>query len=115
MGAEHRRFFRITQPFPAQCRLHSDIMSTSWIPVIVLNLSAVGVRLRSEEPIDAGTSLEVQWQLPSMPAPVIVCGRVVWSQMQASRVSEHGVEFVDVTQEQALQIDQVVQFLKKGA
>ena len=90
-------------------------MSTAWVTLTALNLSAVGVRLRSADPFEPGTTLEIQLQLPSMPQPVIVCGQVVWTQMHASGVSENGVEFVDVSPEQGLQIDQLVQFLKKSA
>lgn len=111
MGQEQRRFPRIPQPFEVQYRVGE--VGLGWDTAITVNLSAVGVRLRSDRPIDQGSQIELQITLPNTPEPLHLLGLVVWSQMQSPHVTETGVEFLDVTLEQQTQIDQLVQFLSR--
>ena len=112
MSGERRRFSRVPQAFDAQYRLMGELME-SWRKIRTLNLSAGGMRFRSAALLEIGEWLEVQLTLPGIHEPTILRGRVVWSRMQASGVVENGMEFVDLSPEQQLQIDQLVEFLNK--
>jgi len=109
---ERRQFPRIPQVFQVQFRPFGQLME-SWCEVIMRNLSAGGIRFRHAEPLDVGSILELQMQLPTDPQPLILQGRVVWSQLQASGASENGIEFLEVTPEQRARIDRMVQFLQR--
>lgn len=110
---ERRQFPRVPQPFEAQYRHHGELMA-SWVTVRILNLGAGGIRFRGEEAIPAGTVLEIRMTLPIADEPLMVRGQVIWSQSIAAGVVEHGVSFTDVIPEQAVQIDELVQFLMKS-
>ena len=109
MSAERRRFPRASQPFDAHCRPRE--MGDAWIPVTVLNLSANGVRFRNEHPFALGAEMEFKFQPTGFLKPLVVRGRVVWHEMQASGVVEHGIELRDVSVEQQQQLDHLVRFL----
>jgi len=112
MTSKERRLFpRVPQPIDARYRL-TDEMGTSWHAITLINISAGGVRFRTEEPIEPGAPIELQVQLPGLREPLVLRGQAVWSTLQASGVTETGVEFLSVTPEQQFQIDNVVQFLR---
>ncbi len=113
MTKERRWFSRIPHAFDVQYRVFGDLTS-SWRSVTTLNLSASGVRVRGEDLLESNALLELKLQLPGLREPVIVQGRVIWSSMQASGVSESGVEFKETNPEQQAQIDSLVQFLRKS-
>ncbi len=110
MKRERRRFIRTSQPVDVQYRLRGEF-SAPWTATRTVNLSAGGVRFRCQEPLRQDDELELRLQLAGSPKPLELRARVVWNQMQASGVNEIGVEFNDVTQEQQVQIDALVQFL----
>ena len=110
MGEERRDFSRTPVPFDIRYHIYGEL-GESWRTMTTLNISAGGMRFRSDDVIEAGTQLEVQIALPS--APLIVRGRVVWSRLLGSGVSENGVQFTDVTPEQLERIDELVRFLMK--
>jgi len=114
MTRERREFHRIPQEFHAQYRLYGDLMA-SWSEIVLVNLSAGGMRFRSEDTIPKDTIIEMKLHLPHAHAPLVLHGSVAWSQLQASGVIESGVQFMDVTIEQQAQIDYLVQFLRKNA
>ena len=114
MTRERRRFPRVPESFHVQYRVFGDL-GESWRTVATLNLSAGGIRFRGADPLEAGAVVSLQLQLPGATQPMTLRGQVVWSQMQASGVTESGVEFVEVSLEQRALIDQVVGFLNKGA
>jgi c-di-GMP-binding flagellar brake protein YcgR len=111
MTKERRSFPRVPQPMDARYRPILD-MGASWHHMTVVNISAGGVRFRSDEPVEPGSPLELHVQLPGLREPLALKGAAVWSTLQASGVSETGVEFQDVSPEQQLQIDDVVRFLR---
>jgi c-di-GMP-binding flagellar brake protein YcgR len=110
MARERRRFSRADQPFETRYRLLGELMH-GWCAARTLNISAGGIRFRSEEPLERGSMLEIQLKLPSHAEVLVLQGRVSWSKTQASGVTEIGVELLDVTPDQQAQIDAVVQFL----
>ena len=112
MARERRRFSRVPEAFRVQYRVFGDL-GESWRAVTTLNLSAGGIRFRGADPLEVGTPVSLRVQLPGAAQPVTLRGQVVWSQMQASGVTESGVEFLDVGLEQRALIDQVVGFLNK--
>lgn len=113
MAQERREFHRVPQRFEVQYRPAGQ-MSASWHPAVTLNLSAAGVRMATDESLEDDASVELKLQLPNSPQPLVVHGRVIWSQLQASGVCEIGVAFVDQSPEQQLHLDTLVQFLRKS-
>ena len=114
MARERRQFSRVPQLFDVQYRL-TGTLGESWRETKTSNVSAGGIRFRSEETLELGDSLEIRIELPGMRERLVLNGRVIWNQLQASGVMEHGVQFLDLKPEQQLQIDNLVQFLKKSA
>ena len=112
MSRDQRKFPRLLQPFTVQYRVVKDL-SASWREVTTVNLSAGGMRLRCADAFDLQEILEIQVQLPNAHQPLRLRGRVVWTEMQAAGVTENGIEFMGVTPEQQVQIDNVVQFFSK--
>jgi len=114
MGPERRDFARANQPFESRGRIYGELME-AWRTITTLNISATGMRFRTDDVLPLGTVLEVEISLPCLREPLKVHGQVVWSQAMASGVAEHGAEFIDVSIEQAAQIDELVKFLIKSA
>ena len=113
MSPERRRFPRAAQPLAAQCRL-ADAIDSSWLSAMVVNLSASGMRLRIEVPFEDGIEVEVSLQPPGFREALVLRARVVWQQMHAPGVVEHGVELSHVSPGQQEQLDQLVVFLRQG-
>lgn len=111
MGSERRRFPRAPQPLEVRYRVGE--VESGWHVTTALNVSAGGVRFRSELVIEQGTKLEVRLVMPGLEEPLELLGLVVWSRLQTPEVQELGVEFLNVTPEQQVQIDQVVSFLSR--
>lgn len=110
MKPERRRFPRVQELLSAQYRASGDLTS-SWLTVTTLNMSAGGVRFRGTEPLQPGALLALRVQVPGVSEMLDLLGQVVWSHMQASGVTESGVEFLDITPHQQALIDQAVTFL----
>lgn len=111
MGEERRQFPRITQPLEAQYRPSGEF-SELWRTVQTLDLSAVGIRVRSEVPLEFWTTLDIRLRVPGLREPLMLRGRVAWNTTLPSGMAEIGVAFVDLGPEQQVQIDTLVQFLK---
>ena len=109
---ERRRFGRTSQPIELRYRLRGELVSP-WTQTATVNLSASGVRFKCQEPLRTDDELDLRLQLTGAPKPLEFLVRVVWSQMQASGVTEFGAEFLNVTDQQQVQIDELVQFLGK--
>ena len=110
MGRERRKFPRAAEPLDAQCRVEGDLAAT-WMRMTIVNLSAGGLRVRLSQAIDPGARLKLKIKLPGVPQVLELRGGVIWNQLQASEVVEHGIEFADLTLKQQAQIDQLVSFL----
>ena len=110
MGQERRKFPRATEPLNAQFRIEGDLAAT-WTTMTIVNLSAGGLRVRMPQTIEPGARLKIKIKLPGVPQVLELRGGVVWNQLQASEVVEHGIEFADLTLRQQAQIDQLVSFL----
>ena len=110
MGQEQRRFARVTQQLPAQCRSYGSLSST-WRNVMTADLSAVGVRFMGDELLDLESSVEFQLLLSTFHEPLVVRGRVVRSQMLPTGQVESAIDFMDMIPEQQERIDQMVRFL----
>ena len=114
MTHERRQFSRVPLPVEAQCRQFGEL-AESGRTITTINLSAAGMRLRTSNSLVVGDKLEIQIQLPGLPEPLVMRGWIVWSQLQASDVTEAGVAFLDVTPEQQRQMDALIEFLKRNA
>ncbi len=112
MSRERRAFSRVPQPFAAHYRLAGEL-TEGWRTIETMNLSAGGMRFKSSDLLEVGAELDIQIEIPSNPSSLALRGRIVWSQLQASGVTENGAEFLDVTPEQQMQIDALVSFLKQ--
>lgn len=108
---ERRDFHRIPQAVEGRYRVsgHFGALGSS---MTLVNISAGGLRFRSEEQLEKNALLEVEMKIPSFREPLIVKGRVAWSTLQASGVAETGVEFLDVPPEIRYRIDSIVQFFR---
>ena len=80
-----------------------------------INFSAGGMRVIAEEPIALGALLEMQLQLVNLREPLTMRGQVIWSKMKTPGVFEVGVQFLDHTPGQQVQLDGLVEFLHKNA
>ena len=109
-----RDFHRVTQPVTGRYRLSNQIVAP-WTSITIINLSAGGLRFRGEELLEQDAPIEVETHVPGMSAVLFVKGRVAWSSLQASGVTETGVQFLDVTIEQKFRIDKMVEFLRSTA
>lgn len=118
MGAEQRGFMRVPLPFPASCRRYGAF-EEAWHQVALLDLSAGGMSFTGEdlfEPNASGepnASLEIKIQLPTDTGPLLLRGALRRRKALATNVAEYGVEFVQLTPDQQVKIDQLVQFLRK--
>ena len=112
MGSERRRFQRIPESFHMQCRRVGSLAET-WRRVATLDLSAGGVGFECEELYELSDTLEIQIDLPSFRAPLLLRGRVVRSRPRPGGTAECAVEFLDVTPGQQGAIDELIQFLSK--
>ena len=113
MTRERRQFPRILKPFDIQYRRYG-VLDDYWHAATTSNLSAGGIRFRSDELLPVSTVLEIQIVLPGLSETQVLRSRVLWHQIQAPSVTEYGVEFLDVTSAQQVQIDRLVQFLKRS-
>ena len=112
MRKEQRRFPRVRESFVIQYCV-ADGVTSSWRRVTVSNLSSGGVRFRCvEEPLEAGTPLTIQVTLPEFRESLTLKATVVWTQLQASGVTEVGAEFCGLDSEQQLMSDRLVGFLR---
>lgn len=111
MARERRKFTRVHQPFEVKYR-YAGQFAESWSTATTLNISAGGLRFISPDRLEVKETLEVQIQLPSVREALRLKARVAWSQAQASGVAENGVEFLEVTPEQQVKIDELVRFLR---
>lgn len=113
MGSSERRdFSRTPVPFVVRCRIYGEL-GESWRAITTVNISAGGMRFRTEDLIGVGAQLEIEISLPGSPAPLIVQGKVVWSQALGAGASEHGVQFMEMTPQQHEHVDGLVGFLMK--
>ncbi len=110
---ERRHFQRVAQSFDARYRVYGAL-GESWRIFRTGNGSATGLRFRSADLMELGATLEIELDLPCLKEPLMLRGLVVWSQAMASGVTENGAEFVNLSPEQAQQIDELVKFLSKG-
>ena len=110
MGIERRQFSRSDQSFDVHYR-PLGALSESWRTGKSLDISATGLRLQTDIPVEVGEMLELELALPALQAPLQLRGAVLWSTIPPSGPSESGVEFRDMTQEQQAQIDELVLFL----
>jgi len=110
---ERRRDHRLAQPFQARYRLYGEL-TESWRTMTTVNLSVSGLRFRSAGLIEVGDELQIELLLPTSREPLVVRGRIIWSQPMASGVVENGAEFIDMTPEQGIQIDTMVKFFLGG-
>lgn len=111
MTRERRHFPRAAQPFEARYRLAGELQ-VLWSRASVINVSASGARIRSEEPIAVGSAVELELKLPGQQSPTLLRGHVVWDHLEAAGVMEHGIEFTEATPTQRMQIDEVVRFVR---
>ena len=112
MGQERRRFARTPEPFAIQYR-PANQPAVAWCRVTVINLSAGGIRFRcTEEPLEAGTPLQIDITLPGLREPMMLNASVIWNQLQASGVTEVGAQFQGLDRKQQLLIDRLVGFLR---
>ena len=110
---ERRSRLRITQSFHATYRQVGG-PSPSWCSMSAVNLGLTGARFRSPRSLEQDCVLELSILLPKTVHPFLLRARVIWSKTYPSGILEYGVEFIDVTPDQARQIGKLVESLLKG-
>lgn len=113
MRLERRRVDRIQDSCEVQYRPAGEVAEV-WRMAHAINASAAGVRLRGEEPLQPGTLLDLHITPLTSKNPLALQGRVIWNQMHASGVNEHGVEFVQVTPTEQGLLDQMMESMRKA-
>ena len=113
MKRERRHFPRAAQSFETRYRSAGELI-TSWNRATVINLGAGGMRIRSADMMQRGTVLDVELTLPSQQQAIRLRGRVIWNRMEAAGVMEYGIEFMDMTATQQVQLDELVRFMGAG-
>ena len=111
MGQERRRFQRAPESFPIQCRNPKE--GERWKGVQAINISASGLRLLSDVPFEEHAMMEFKLDLPNIGGPLVLLGDIVWSKVMTVGVVEVAVEFKQVTPEQEIQIDEIVDFMMR--
>lgn len=112
---ERRRRPRIRQPFYAKCRPVGGVGGSAWYHVNPLNLSAHGMKFLGPRLFEHGCSLECSITSQNTVRPLVLSGRAVWGKTHPSGAVEQGIEFVDVTPEQQVQLDGLVRTLSARA
>jgi hypothetical protein len=112
MGEEQRRFERVPESFEVRCR-HYGAFSETWRSVVTLDLSASGLSFQSLEAYELAEMLEVEIRLPSFRTPLVLHGEVVRCKPMPSGVWESAIHFQDVKPDEQVQIDELVQFLRR--
>lgn len=110
--SDRRRAPRIPQTLEAQCRLSGDL-GGGWSDTMVVNISQSGVRLRGRAMFEPESVVELRVRFAAAKEPLLVKGRVAWSQLQASQVVEHGIEFLELTPDQQVQLVETIEFLTR--
>ena len=110
MKSERRQFERVGQPFEIAYR-RRGVMADEWQSGIILNLSAGGLRFHADAVYELGQELEFRMELPALSRPLEVFGAVAWSQLRAAGVTEYGVAFLELSVDQQIAVDELVQFL----
>jgi hypothetical protein len=70
------------------------------------------VRFRGGDSLEPGALVEFEINFPGLAQTLTLRGVVVWSSLQASGVTESGVEFRDVKLSEQTMIDRLVEFLR---
>ena len=109
---EHRRDPRVTLSLLITFRLSGTTEST-WCSGMATDISAGGLRMRTEEQLQVGEQLEFKLLVPVRPEPYLLFGQIVWKREPAPARVEYGVAFVDVTPDKQAEIDALVEFLRK--
>jgi len=112
MGTERRQFHRAPEELQARCR-HCGALEATWRPIVTLDLSAGGMRFKSEDAFEPGSLLEIELPMPHGAERFILRSRLLWTKDRSPREAEHGVEFLGVTETEQLQLDALVDFLRK--
>lgn len=112
MSRERRQYPRITHPIAVRYRAHGNLDSL-WHEATTINVSAVGMRMRGAELLERARLLELTMEVPGLREPLLLKGRVVWAQLQASQVIESGVEFDTLAVEQETKLDQLLRFFHR--
>lgn len=108
---ERRRFNRVHEPLELFYR-GSGQLASSWHKATLVNISAGGLRLRTDESIETGALLELQMKMPGNREQMEIKGLAVWVDMPGAGIIECGIEFSDTNPEKLMQIDAIVEFLR---
>ncbi len=111
MPADRRKHARVQESFSATCRRPGA--REPWQNIKVINLSADGLRCIGELPYETLTPLEFQMTLPLTEERLEIIGTVVWMRAPAAGLCELGVRLQPVSEAQEVQIDQIVDFMRR--
>ena len=114
-GRSERRIFpRVDYPCPLKFRFAGELVELSWREGVVLNFGAGGLGFTTPQLVEEGSELAFRIYLPTRSEPYELRGRIIWSRDSADQLMEYGAEFVNVTPDKQVEIDELVRFLGKG-
>lgn len=90
-GADRRASPRAEADFRIECRAGGRTVAGT-----VENLSAGGLFVRTQQPLDVGVEVELEWQLPYEPTPVRARAAVAWIRRRGKKPGGFGVRFVEI-------------------
>jgi c-di-GMP-binding flagellar brake protein YcgR len=114
MGSERREYLRAQYQCKIRYRPHLELMGMMWYAGTMTDFSASGLRFVGSQPLEPDSRVELEIALPMQDEPYSFMGRVAWEQSQEEGSYEYGVEFVDVTPDQQVVVDELARFLLKG-
>ena len=109
--AERRNDQRVSVSLPVTYQLLGAPTRSPYTGRVV-DISAGGLRLICDRPVELGERVDVAVNLPARTIPYQLPGRVVWVK-PASSGSECGVQFLDLSPDQRYELDEIVQFLMR--
>ena len=110
MTDQRREHPRVSLPCSVRYRPTGE-RRAAWSLGVMTNLSATGLRLTSEQPLEPGTALEIRISLPSRQSPYQFDGQVMWERERVAGSMDYGVVFLDPTPDQRAELDELVRFL----
>jgi len=112
MGIERREFERAHLHVPIRYRSLTEMIEL-WLPGIMLDISAAGLRLMVEEALEVGTRLVCEIVFPGRAESYTLFGEIVSELRARPKSYEYGLAFTDVTPDKQAEIDELVQFLMR--
>lgn len=93
-NAERRRSPRAEVTFPVKYRIMDQSGTTqATVSGRAMNVSGSGLRFHTDQPVEIGSTLAAEFQIPASQSEIVAVGRVIWSRPADEGGFEVGLEF----------------------